>query len=147
MKDLNQSIYSVCHESDLTPQDIALQMFVGYQVFLNKANPNNDTHHFHPTQLVQLQKITGSNLITTTMAGLLRDKPVCEQRVEDLIVQSVIEHTEAVKAALAASNGKKLTAKEATTARREIAEAKQALEKLEDAVNANVLMQAVSNVG
>ena len=147
MKDLNQSIYSVCHESDLTPQEIGLAMGVGYQVFLNKANPNNDTHHFTAPQLVQLQKITGSNLITSTMAGLLRDKPVGEQRVEDLIVQSVIEHAEAVKAALAASNGKQLTAREATTARREIAEAKQALEDLEDAVNANVLMQAVSNVG
>ena len=145
MQDLNQSIYSVCHDSDIGPKDIALTMGVGHQVFLNKANTNNDTHHFTAPQLVQLQKITGSNLITTTMAALLR-KPVKGERVEDLCMQSVVEHTEAIQAVYATSNGQPLTARQVTKARREIAEAKQALEKLEDVVNANVLMQAVQNV-
>lgn len=146
MQDLNQSIYSVCHDSDMKPQAIAEAMGVGYQVFLNKANTNNDTHHFTAPQLVQLQKITGSNLITTTMAALLR-KPGSGERVEDLCMQSVVEHTEAIQAVYATSNGQPLTARQVTKTRREIAEAKQALEKLEDVVNANVLMQAVQNVG
>ena len=147
MQDLNQAIYSVCHDSDIKASDIALAMGVGYQVFLNKANTNNDTHHFTAPQLVQLQKLTGSNLITTTMAALLRDKPASTERVEDLCMQSVVEHTEAIQAVYATSNGKPLTARQVTKARREIAEAKQALENLEDAVNANVLVQAVQNVG
>jgi len=147
MQDLNQAIYSVCHDSDMKPSDTALAMGMGYQVFLNKANTNNDTHHFTAPQLIQLQKITGSNLISTTMAALLRDKPAGDERIEDLCMQSIVEHTEAIQAVYASSNGKSLTARQVTKARREIAEAKQALENLEDAVNANVLMQTVSNVG
>ena len=145
MQDLNQSIYSVCHDSEMRPQDIAAAMGIGYQVFLNKANPNCDTHHFTAPQLVQLQKVTGSNLITTTMAALLRN-PVSVESIGDLCMASVLEHAEAVKAVWATSGGALLNARQLTNIKREIAEAKQALDELEDAVNANGSLQSVKQV-
>lgn len=146
MQDLNQSIYNVCHESDMKPQDISAAMGIGYQVFLNKANTNSDTHHFTAPQLVQLQKVTGSNLITTTMAALLRN-PDSSESIHDLCMNAVVEHAEAVKAVYETNNEGSLNARQRTKIKREIAEAVKALHKLEDALDKKGPFHSVRNVG
>ena len=143
MQDVNQAIYSVCHESLKMPKQIAQDIGVGYQVFLNKANPNIDTSYFNAPQLVQLQKVTGSNLISSTMASLLRTGS--EKNIEELCMASVVENAEAVQAAFAA-RGRVITGREKTKIMKEISEARKVLDDLEDAINATIAQGLVKAV-
>ena len=133
MQDLDQAIYSVCHDSGGTAKQVSQDIGMGYQVFLNKANPNCDTHHFNAPQLLQLQKVTGSNLISSTMASLLRTGS--EKNIEELCMASVVENAEAVQAAFAARD-RVITGREKTKIMKEISEARKVLDDLEDVINA-----------
>jgi len=134
MQDLNQAIYEVCHESEKTPKEIAQEMGIGYQVFLNKANSNCDSSYFSAPQLVQIQKVAGSNLITSCMAALLRTSSQSKS-IEELCIASVVENAEAVQAAFSARD-RLVTGREFTKIMKEISDQRKVLDDLEDAINA-----------
>jgi len=135
MQDLNEAIYAVCHQSEKAPKEIAQEMGIGYQVFLNKANSNCDSSYFSAPQLVQIQKVTSSNLITSCMAALLRTSSQSSQSksIEELCIASVVENAEAVQAAFSARD-RLVTGREFTKIMKEISDQRKVLDDLEDAI-------------
>lgn len=77
MQDLEQAAYSTVHDSDIPPKQIAELVGISYQVLLNKANPQNDTHKLTIAEALAIQIHTKNHAILHAMKAALdkRDKP------------------------------------------------------------------------
>lgn len=63
MDHLDQAIYDTIHNSELSAKEIASRLGMNYQVLLNKANPQSDTHKLTMREAVAIMLMTGNHRI------------------------------------------------------------------------------------
>jgi hypothetical protein len=64
---VEQAAYATVHEAGA--KAVAATMGVGYQVLLNKVNPNNTSHHLSLVEAVELMRVTGDTRIIEALAN------------------------------------------------------------------------------
>lgn len=65
------AIYHTVHNFPGGVTALAARMGVKPSTLTHKANPNNDTHHLHPQELVALQHMSGDASVLFAMAAAL----------------------------------------------------------------------------
>ncbi len=67
MDSLDRAIYDIVHSSNINAKGIADMLGLTYQVLLNKANPNNDSHKMSVREAHAIQMITGNHAVVGAM--------------------------------------------------------------------------------
>lgn len=135
MQDLEQAIYSIVHDSDMPPKRIAELVGVSYQVLLNKANPQNDTHKLTCGEALAIQIHTENHAILHAMKAALdkRDRP--QKDIVRSLVDVSKEVGDVVRIVDEAAEDGKVTSTEKRRCIKEINEAINSLEILKDVLS------------
>lgn len=147
MQNLDIAITETIHNSDISAKEIAERMGKSHQVLLNKANPNNDTHHLTLHEGAAAIKATGNMAILDALSSMFgygdyAQKPKTECMIEALL-NAMKENADIGLAVHSAVMDGKLTVTEKNEIIREIREAKTALIDLEKAVQATEVGKAL----
>ena len=72
---LDEAIYATAHAGRtdperLQPKQLAAEIGLGYQTFINKVNETNTQHHLTTTELVRLMRVSGDLRPLHALAGL-----------------------------------------------------------------------------
>jgi uncharacterized protein YfeS len=137
MELLDTAIHETVHDSAIGSKEIAERMGKSRQVLLNKANPNNDTHHLTLHEAAALIKVTGNTAILDALIDLCNDEVAESMNISDALVHSIKESSDVSVAVTEAIIDDKLSQKELKDIHREIREAQDALKKLTNAVNSH----------
>jgi hypothetical protein len=147
MQDIDRAITETIHNSDISAKEIAEGTGKSHQVLLNKANPNNDTHHLTLHEAVAVIKLTGNTAILDALNSIFgygeyARKPKTELLI-DALLNAIKENADVSIAIRASVADGKLSATEKTEVLREIREAKDALIDLERSVQATEVGKAL----
>ncbi|ADZ91073.1 hypothetical protein GV054_09020 [Marinomonas mediterranea] len=136
MDHIDQAIYDTVHDSDMPPKEIARRLGSNYQVMINKANPQNETHRLTLRESVAIQLLTGNHAIYRAMGLELSIK--AEESKSLSILECVLnagkEHGDVLSTIQKALADGRLTLREQEQCQREITEAIEALMALRKAV-------------
>ncbi len=136
MDHIDQALYDLVHNSDMSAKEISSLLGVGHQVLINKANPQTETHKMTLREAVAIQLITGNHAIYRAMGMELSIKA---KKVETLgILESVLnagkEHGDVLAMIHKAMADGKMTMREQEQCQREITEAIESLMALRESV-------------
>lgn len=137
MDHIDQAIYDTVHNSDMPPKEIARRLGFNYQVLINKANPQNETHRLTLREAVAVQLLTENHSIYRAMGVELsmhsKDHgPVLG--IMESALKAGKEHGEVIQSIYAALEDGRMTMREQENCQREITEAIEALMQLRESV-------------
>ncbi|EGG93550.1 putative bacteriophage protein [gamma proteobacterium IMCC1989] len=136
MDHVDQAVYDVIHNSDISTKDIAQRLGMSHQVLINKANPQQEFHKMTLREALAIQLITGNHGIhraVETELGVSENKPVLKNLLESVLVASK-EHGDVVREVQQAMEDGRFTLREKEKCQKEIDDAMKALTELRQAV-------------
>lgn len=140
MDQLDLAVHGTVHDSVLPAKSLADRVGVGYQVLLNKANPNSDGHRLTLREALALMLVSDNHSILSVMASELgyelRETGVVAQPDDLLtvVLRCVKEQGDVARVVADSVADGLVCAREAKRIREEIEQAKQALSELDAAV-------------
>jgi len=137
---IDTAIHQTAHESpSMDAKELAQKMGKRYQVFINKVNPNCESHQLTVHEAVAMMLNTGNTQIFDAIAIELRKAGIVgggdKLKIVDAVMSMVAEGGDVVRAVHGAMADRVITAREKSGILKEISENRAALDALEDAVN------------
>ena len=135
MNQIEFAVHQTAHEAAGGVAALAKSIGVGEQVFRNKVNPYQDTHKLSLNEAVAMMHSTGDVRILEAVAAdlgcsLAQPSPAAQSLVV-AIISADAEHGDVARAVADAIEDKRITQAEAAAIRKEISEARHALDVLE----------------
>ncbi|GGO89133.1 hypothetical protein GCM10011348_46170 [Marinobacterium nitratireducens] len=140
MDHIYSAISSTVHDSSKPAKALAVEIGIGHQVLLNKANEACEHNKLNVHEAVALMKASGSTRILEAMAMEVGGVQVLATGAEEsgclmmATIKAASEHGDVVRAVETAMADKRLTAREREKCHHEIDEAISALMTLRKAV-------------
>ena len=136
MDSLDQAIYDIVHNSDITPKGLADRLGMTHQVLLNKANSNCDTHKMTVREAHAIQLITGNHAVVSAMQTELnlQERKTAPASVLASVLNAGKEHGDVLASIQASLEDGKLTEAEKSEIFKEIDETEAALKLLRESV-------------
>ena len=140
MDNLDKAIHNTFYHSQMKAKAIAIEMGIGYQVLVNKANPHTDSHKLTCREALQMQLITGNQAILTAMTNTLNiaSKEATDTLPKVGVLESVLlagkEHGDVLRSITEAMADGRFTLREQEDCQHEITEAMDALTQLRESI-------------
>lgn len=135
MQDLEQAAYSTVHDSDIPPKQIAELVGISYQVLLNKANPQNDTHKLTIAEALAIMIHTKNHAILHSLKTSLESRGETNKNIVRSLVDVSKDVGDVVRIVDEAAADGKITQLEKRRCTKEINEAITSLEMLKSALS------------
>jgi len=136
MDQLDLAIHNTAHRTKDHAEYLAKAMGKSYQVFINKCNYNNDTHHLNVAELRAMMVLSNDFQVLDVLEA---DRPGHETQsasLGDALLHLGVEIGDVYSAISTAKADGKVTERERNTISREIAEVRAALLDVEKLVSA-----------
>lgn len=137
MNDIDLSIYSLIHDSDIQPKEIAAKTGISYQVLLNKSNPSCDTHKLTCSEALAIMLITGNRCVLHALKEILDNKNKKKSDLTNSLVSISKEVGDVVRAVVETGKHGRITTLKKRNCIKEIDEAITELELLKTHFNKN----------
>ena len=141
MDSLGLAVQSTAHSTTNSAADLAAKLGLGYQVFINKVNPNNETHKLSLHEGLALMLHSKNPAIHFAMRDALYQAKVLDHFDEKPLIPAVIdvaaENGDVARVVADALEDGRLTQRERTAIIHEAREAIKAMEVLVLAVQSS----------
>jgi len=139
MDQLDIAIHQTAHHAPGGLPKLAKRLGIGEQVFRNKVNSHNDTHHLNVREMIAMVLATNDTQIMDALALELggkfeRHKKANNAGLIDALLTADAEHGDITREMRDALQDKSLTEREKSKIRKEISEARDSLDVLEQKV-------------
>ncbi len=139
MDQLDIAIYQTAHDAPGGLPSLTKRMGVNEQVFRNKVNPHCETHHLNVGEMVAMMLLTNDTQILDALAiefggNFERKEKASSAGLIDALLSADAEHGDVTRVMRDSLRDKQLTPREKTKVRKEINEARDALDVLEQKV-------------